>query len=334
MKYNTALIFVLGAVHGQSADPFAEGTDLVKNLRQQVIGCNDKARTWIRAVFHDAATFVSGDKNLGGMDGSLQFELSRPESNGLGPTVNFLASTAKSFGVSVADTIAFGGKVAIEACLPQGSSLTVPFQSGRIDATEANFPNRIPSIHVTADQIITQFKNNMGFDETSIVALIGGAHSIAKVSTADIPDASFNGFLDSSPQSIDIDFLKELLSSTGNKLPSDSQMLQNSAMKSACEMFISKPDQFVPAFISAFVRLTNLGFTIKTVSDNNTPEPISPPSSKSQSSAKSTPCINSTTTSNYGHNSSNQITSIQNSATSIGVSFISFISILLSMTYQ
>jgi hypothetical protein len=70
-------------------------------LATMFAGCNDDARASIRAGFHDC--FVGP----GGCDGSLLFELSRPENTPMTNTVQKLATLAKKNKVSVADTISF-----------------------------------------------------------------------------------------------------------------------------------------------------------------------------------------------------------------------------------
>jgi hypothetical protein len=62
--------------------------------------CTDDARSTIRAIFHDC--FPDG-----GCDGSLQFELSRPENSPMTGTVNKLVSLAQERGVGFADMLAF-----------------------------------------------------------------------------------------------------------------------------------------------------------------------------------------------------------------------------------
>ncbi|XP_074584677.1 putative L-ascorbate peroxidase 6 isoform X3 [Curcuma longa] len=91
-----------------------------------------KAAGMLRLAFHDAGTFDSDD-NSGGMNGSIVYELERPENVGLNKSIKVLTKAKmeieKTHPVSWADLIAVAGAQAVSFC----GGPTIPLQLGRID---------------------------------------------------------------------------------------------------------------------------------------------------------------------------------------------------------
>jgi len=136
-----------------------------------------KAPAVLRVVFHDAGTFnqATGD---GGMNGSVRFELARPESFGLKRGVNPVTAVYDAIrdgpaaGLSFADVIAASGAYAVE--LTGGPKIDVPF--GRIDATAADPENRMPSETLSGAETRASFAA-AGYSTQEMIAL-AGAHTI------------------------------------------------------------------------------------------------------------------------------------------------------------
>ncbi|XP_020101005.1 putative L-ascorbate peroxidase 6 isoform X5 [Ananas comosus] len=92
-----------------------------------------KAAGMLRLAFHDAGTFDI-DGNSGGMNGSIIYELERPENAGLNKSVKILEKTRREIEnirhVSWADLIAVAGAEAVSLC----GGPAIPIRLGRIDA--------------------------------------------------------------------------------------------------------------------------------------------------------------------------------------------------------
>jgi len=144
---------------------------LVENIVQT------KAPAVLRLVFHDSGTYrqATGD---GGMNGSVRFELTRPESfglkRGLGPVTKVYEATraGPAAGLSFADVIAAAGAYAVE--LTGGPKMEVSF--GRVDADGADPENRMPAETLSGAETRAQFAS-AGYSTQEMVAL-AGAHTI------------------------------------------------------------------------------------------------------------------------------------------------------------
>ena len=137
----------------------------------------NKAPAVLRLAFHDAGTYnvLAGD---GGPNGSVLYELDRPESfglkRGLTPVLDaqkLLAGTPAA-SVSLADLIQVAGAHAVQ--LTGGPAITVPL--GRLDVGAADPAGRMPPETMTAPELIAHFAA-AGFSTRELVAL-SGAHTI------------------------------------------------------------------------------------------------------------------------------------------------------------
>ena len=136
-----------------------------------------KAPAVLRLVFHDAGTYrvATGD---GGLNGSVQYELGRPESfglkRGLGPVtaVRDALRDGPADGLSLADVIVAAGAYAVE--LTGGPK--IEYRLGRVDAAVADPENRMPSESLNGEDTRAHFAAS-GFDVGEMVAL-AGAHTI------------------------------------------------------------------------------------------------------------------------------------------------------------
>ncbi|KAI0884485.1 heme peroxidase [Annulohypoxylon maeteangense] len=142
------------------------------------------AAEWLRAAFHDMATSTYlGGVRAGGLDGSLQYELT--SSDNLGPgfntTLKFMADyyTSRS---GVADLIALGVYYAVRSC----GGPVVPVTGGRVDAL-AGGPIGVPLPQNTAFTFEQQFLR-MGFDKTEMIQVTACGHSIGGVHENEFPE--------------------------------------------------------------------------------------------------------------------------------------------------
>ncbi|KAI0403627.1 hypothetical protein F4802DRAFT_598825 [Xylaria palmicola] len=141
------------------------------------------AAEWLRAAFHDmATTTIAGGPRQGGLDGSLQYELT--SSDNIGPafntTLKFMADyyTSKS---GVADLLALGVYYAVRSC----GGPVVPFASGRIDAKQGG-PIGVPLPQNSAFTFGQQF-TRMGFDQTEMIQVVACGHTIGGVHETEFP---------------------------------------------------------------------------------------------------------------------------------------------------
>ncbi|XP_019070837.1 probable L-ascorbate peroxidase 6, chloroplastic/mitochondrial isoform X4 [Solanum lycopersicum] len=102
-----------------------------------------KAAGVLRLVFHDAGTFEI-DEKTGGMNGSIVYELDRPENKGLKKSLKILDKAKSQIdlvqSVSWADIIALAGAEAVSLC----GGPSIPIQLGRIDSMVQDPEGKLP----------------------------------------------------------------------------------------------------------------------------------------------------------------------------------------------
>ncbi|KAL2346711.1 hypothetical protein Fmac_000711 [Flemingia macrophylla] len=152
--------------------PGAKEYLLIKEEVRKVVS-KGKAAGVLRLVFHDAGTFDTND-NTGGMNGSVVYELERPENAGLKKSVLQKAKTQIDAiqPVSWADMIAVAGAEAVEVC--GGPPIQVSL--GRLDALVPDPERRLPEESLGASDLKKCFQRK-GFSTQELVAL-SGAHTL------------------------------------------------------------------------------------------------------------------------------------------------------------
>lgn len=142
--------------------------------------CTDTARGAIRLGFHDAASW-SKTSGGGGADGSILLsgsEMTRIENQALIPVgQQFTAwfNTYRSYGVTMADLIQFGAKVAAVSC-PGGPRIRTFI--GRTDNPNANPTGLLPPPTLNSPAIVEIFRNKT-IGPGGLVALLG-AHTASR----------------------------------------------------------------------------------------------------------------------------------------------------------
>lgn len=118
----------------------------------------------------------------GGIDGSLQFELSNGENTGPGhrTTLEFYAHYLTSQS-SMADLIAAGVYASVRAC----GGPVVPLKLGRIDAPSAGSAG-VPQPQNSAFTFRQQF-DRMGFSQTEMIQLVACGHTLGSVHSTEFP---------------------------------------------------------------------------------------------------------------------------------------------------
>ncbi|CAD0108953.1 unnamed protein product [Aureobasidium uvarum] len=167
--------------------------------------CNGFARAAIRLGFHDAGSWSSSlaaaGQDFGGADGSII--LSGTEIN-RAAIANQALLWSKLFNVGVADIIQFAAAHAVVTC-PLGPRVRTFV--GRKDSTKAAPEGLMPSVTMSADQIISLFEDKT-IQPHDLAALLG-AHSTSQQFNVDKTKAGFGQ--DSTPGVWDVSFYNETL---------------------------------------------------------------------------------------------------------------------------
>ncbi|KAI3454206.1 hypothetical protein Pfo_010869 [Paulownia fortunei] len=154
---------------------FAAATDEKSFLQEEIrkVLSKGKAAGLLRLVFHDAGTFDKGDKR-GGMNGSIVYELDRPENKDLKKSILEKAKGQVDaiHPVSWADLIAVAGAEAVLVC----GGPKIPVQLGRVDATMHDPEEQLPEESLDAAAMKQCFQRK-GFSAQELVAL-SGAHTL------------------------------------------------------------------------------------------------------------------------------------------------------------
>lgn len=211
-----------------------------------------KAAGVLRLVFHDAGTYEI-DENSGGMNGSISYELDRPENKGLKKSLKILLEAKKTVDetitVSMSDVIAVAGAEAVSLC----GGPKIPVQLGRLDSMVPDPEGKLPE--ETLDAIgLKQSFNRKGFSTQELVAL-SGAHTLGS-----------KGF--GSPIIFDNSYYKVLLEkpwmSSGGMtsmvgLPSDRALIEDDECLRWISKYADDQDLFFEDFKNAYIKLVNSG---------------------------------------------------------------------------
>ena len=226
-------------------------------------GGKTKAPVLLRLAFHDAAAF-DASKRDGGSNGSIRFELDRPESFGLKRGWRVVeavserlkkgkSENAEAASLSFADLIALGGAWAVEAT--GGPKLLSLVPVGRTDAEAADPPGRLPSEDAGAAELVASFAAK-GLTPLDLVSL-SGAHTLGS-----------KGFGD--PLTFDNAYYRTLLEAPWAKpgademathigLASDHALPLDPGCREIIVGFSKDEKAFFEAFAASYVKMVGLG---------------------------------------------------------------------------
>ncbi|XP_027775052.1 putative L-ascorbate peroxidase 6 isoform X3 [Solanum pennellii] len=215
-----------------------------------------KAAGVLRLVFHDAGTFEI-DEKTGGMNGSIVYELDRPENKGLKKSLKILDKAKSQIdlvkSVSWADIIALAGAEAVSLC----GGPSIPIQLGRIDSMVQDPEGKLPEESLDAISLKQCFERK-GFSTQELVAL-SGAHTLGS-----------KGF--GNPTVFDNEYFKILmkkpwLSSGGMTsmvgLPSDRALVEDDECVGWISKYAEDQSLFFDDFKNAYTKLVDTGATWK-----------------------------------------------------------------------
>lgn len=170
------------------------------------------AAEWLRTAFHDMST-ANNYFGTGGLDASLQYELTNGENPGPGhkTTLDFM-STFLSRKSSLSDLIALGVHTSVRSC----GGPSIPFRAGRKDATEKGNTG-VPQPQNSIFTFKQQFER-MGFNNVEMIQLTACGHTLGGVHSQEfptlVPPGAKNGLagMDSSVAAFDNKVVTEYLS--------------------------------------------------------------------------------------------------------------------------
>nr|GEV90918.1 putative L-ascorbate peroxidase 6 [Tanacetum cinerariifolium]GEY48076.1 putative L-ascorbate peroxidase 6 [Tanacetum cinerariifolium] len=211
-----------------------------------------KAAGVLRLVFHDAGTYDMDDDS-GGMNGSIVYELDRPENKGLKKSLKIIMEAKKMVDekqpVSMADTIAVAGAEAVSLC----GGPTIPIRLGRLDLMVPDPEGKLPEETLDAFGLKQSFQRK-GFSTQELVAL-SGAHTLGS-----------KGF--GNPVVFDNAYYKVLLekpwqSSAGMTtmvgLPSDRALIEDDECLRWISKYAEDQELFFEHFKNAYIKLVDSG---------------------------------------------------------------------------
>lgn len=215
-----------------------------------------KAPVALRLAYHDAGTFskAAGD---GGLNGSIRFELDRPENFGLKRGWRLieeakasLKGTPAESAVSYADLVAWAGARAVEVT----GGPSIPLTIGRADAKAADPPGRMASERSDARALVENFAEK-GFDVRELVAL-SGAHTLGGKGFGD-PVTFDNAYYTTLLKRPWLDLNDEMAQHTG--LPSDHALPEDEECLGIIKEYAADGAAFKRDFAAAYQKLVATG---------------------------------------------------------------------------
>ncbi|KAF5194914.1 Ascorbate peroxidase [Thalictrum thalictroides] len=256
LLFTATIPFLVGISESLDVNAAVTYQTLLEGLKKVVT--KQKSAGLLRLVFHDAGTFDKSD-NSGGMNGSIVYELDRPENAGLKKPVKVLEKAKSELDerdqVSWADMIAIAGAEAVSVC----GGPVIPVQLGRVDSKVPDPEGKLPEESLDAFGLKQCFLGK-GFSAQELVAL-SGAHTLGS-----------KGF--GNPVAFDNTYFKILLekpwlSSAGMSnmvgLPSDRALPEDDECLRWIKIYADDQNTFFEDFKSAYTKLVNSGASWKTI---------------------------------------------------------------------
>lgn len=224
---------------------------IIRNSLRAVLS-KAKAAGMLRMAFHDAGTYDLMD-HTGGMNGSIIYELDRPENAGLNRSLKILEKVKEEVNkihqVSWADLIAVAGAEAVFLC----GGPSIPVKIGRVDVRKPDPMGKLPQETLDGSGLKSCFQR-IGLSTQELVAL-SGAHTLGS-----------KGF--GNPNVFDNAYYKILLDkpwkpsgSMSNMigLPSDRALVDDDECLRWIEVYADSQLKFFDDFANAYVKLVDSG---------------------------------------------------------------------------
>lgn len=221
---------------------------ILRELRRRI--SRDQSPKYLRLVFHDAASARIANAT-GGCDGSVRFEMDRPQNESLQDCARLLTQiqselALRGLEVSFADLLVFAGALAVDLC--EGPA--IPLRVGRRDA-EAPAPDGfIPDENEDYPTLLERFRA-MGLDLKDLVVL-SGAHTLGRAKekpyTADLYTFSNSYFRRLA--------LEEVTDPKLALLPSDLVLVQHPEARELVRLYAADEEAFHRDFVAAYIKMT------------------------------------------------------------------------------
>ncbi|KAF5748182.1 putative L-ascorbate peroxidase 6-like [Tripterygium wilfordii] len=225
---------------------------LVKKEIKKILS-KGKAASLLRLVFHDAGTFEMDGKS-GGMNGSIIYELDRPENAGLRKPLKILEKARSEMdsvlSVSWADMIAVAGAEAVSFC----GGPPIPVQLGRLDSMEPDAEGKLPQESLDASGLKQCFQRK-GFSTQELVAL-SGAHTLGSKGFGNptVFDNSYYKILLEKPWITSATAMSSMIG-----LPSDRALVEDEDCLRWIKKYADNEDLFFEDFKNSYSKLVNSG---------------------------------------------------------------------------
>ncbi|KAI0114586.1 heme peroxidase [Hypoxylon sp. NC0597] len=231
------------------------------------------AAQWLRVAFHDFAT-ADIAAGTGGLDASIGFETEREENSGtaFNDSFTFWQPFVNAF-VPMADLLAVGTVMSVHLC----GGKYIPYQHGRVDATEADPKTGVPEPSTSVEETLAQFEQ-AGFNQSDAIALTACGHTMGSVHAGGFPEVveqyhitpnNTNGAvdLDSTRAVFDSAVVHEYIDNTGARggplvtsfnetSRSDLRLYESDSNKTMLELY-AQGDGFQDTCVSLLSRMLN-----------------------------------------------------------------------------
>jgi L-ascorbate peroxidase len=211
-----------------------------------------KAPLMLRLIFHDGATYREAS-GTGGVNGSIQYELDRPENFGLKRGTNVIRQLQDKLPkYSFADAIVLSAAYAVK--ITKGPDMFDSIRVGRRDAVGPDPEGRMPEETLSAEEQLRVF-GEMGFTPVEMVALLG-SHTIGNKGFGEplVFDSTYYRSLLKKPWENKDDPMAGMIG-----LASDRVLPDNAVARGIVERFAEDEEAFFAEFQKAFVKLSERG---------------------------------------------------------------------------
>ena len=210
------------------------------------------AALWLRASFHDSATWTDNLADSPGCDASLLASVDENVNLGIKESLVTRFTQNIMANISNADAIAIGGQITIAHC----GGPNIPFASGRVQTTNPTTTNGpIPEPDETFTNIMAKM-TRMGFNNLDVVALVTGSHSLGGIHAAISPMLTNQTFVpfDNTPGVFDNDVFKRTLNGIC-PVPFDCQIANDPVLRVIVQRFANDQNEFFRQYVISYQKM-------------------------------------------------------------------------------